>query len=79
MTNEEAIKIIAQQKALTYETDLFFAYARAIEALAIQEQIAVRPNQKDKTHFYCGACDKRLRLKHKPKYCPKCGIKIKWK
>ena len=32
---------------------------------------------KDSHHWYCGVCHKRIPLKKKPKYCLKCGSKIK--
>jgi len=36
------------------------------------------PIEKEKNHFYCGACGERIKLKTKPKYCCKCGIRINW-
>ena len=37
-----------------------------------------KPAQKDEYHYYCGHCCKRIPLKIKPNYCPKCGAKIRW-
>ena len=52
------------------------AYETAIDA--VSKLVPVEPFKKDEHHYYCGWCDKRIRLKHKPSYCSKCGTKIKW-
>lgn len=38
----------------------------------------VEPKSTDEFHWYCGNCNRRLRLKLNLRCCPRCGVKIKW-
>ena len=64
-----------------YEDDIFNV-GSCVKALHedVIEYILVgaEPTQKDELHFYCGRCGLSLRLKLNLKYCPRCGVKIKW-
>ena len=44
----------------------------------LKDDYKIKPIQKDEWHYYCGSCGKRLFLKKKARYCPKCGAKIDW-
>ena len=48
--------------------------------LALEKhETGMAPVQRDDKHFYCLRCGKRLELKHRPAYCPKCGQKVGWR
>ena len=38
----------------------------------------ISPKYTDEKHAYCGECGKRLVLKHRVTFCPRCGRKVKW-
>ena len=38
----------------------------------------VKPKYVNQYHCYCGKCDKRIPLKHKPQFCMRCGQKVDW-
>ena len=40
--------------------------------------IPVKPKYVNEYHCYCGKCDKRIPLKHKPQFCMRCGQKVDW-
>lgn len=44
---------------------------------AVAKQRPMSPRYSDEWHCYCGNCNKRLSLKHKPNYCMRCGQKVK--
>jgi len=44
---------------------------------ALAKQHPMKPRYSDEWHCYCGRCNKRLSLKHKPQYCMRCGQKVK--
>ena len=47
----------------------------------VMEQVfkrPVMPHFSDSNHAYCGECGKRLRMKYRPSYCPKCGMPVEW-
>ncbi len=44
---------------------------------AVNKQRPMKPRLFDDFHMYCGNCNKRLSMKHKPQYCMRCGQKVK--
>ena len=43
----------------------------------ISQPVEATPLAKDKHHWYCGRCGCRIRWKIKPRFCHKCGAKIR--
>ena len=44
---------------------------------ALTKRQPMKPRYSEEWHCYCGRCNKRLSLKHKPQYCMRCGQKVK--
>ena len=45
---------------------------------AVAKQTPMKPRYADEWHCYCGKCNKRMGLKHRPNYCTRCGQKVLW-
>lgn len=82
MTNEEAIRILNEQRNKFMDEYVDFggvneAYNKAIDLL--KEQESVKPVQHlvyTTRGWFCGACDGRLNMLGK--YCSFCGRPVKW-
>ena len=66
----------AQGRLDQYRMDV--AAIKAAPVVKIDPNEPVSPKANDPHHWYCGACGCRLHMKLKPRYCHKCGRKIKW-
>ena len=45
---------------------------------AMTKRFPKKPVFTDETHCYCGSCSRRIRLKHRPRFCGSCVQKVDW-